>query len=365
MPKIDALFPRAALDEAISSGHVRVQTHPDLPLSIYNYTEKAAYDGVWNEVTLQCRGLIVNDDGDVVARPFRKFFNYGQAGAPELDLDARVVVTDKLDGSLGILYPMPDGHAMATRVSFTSDQALHATKVWNERYEDSWSIYLDGVATYLFEIVYPENRIVVNYGKFDDLILLGALNNETGKPDGESQNLLDQWFGPCADIFDYSTLAEALEAEPRPNAEGYVIYFPDHDERLKIKQEDYVALHRIVTGLNARTVWEHLCAGLPIEDLIAPLPDEFHEWVRGIEGDLTQGVNDRKWEINYAYENLLRGLGPDFSRKDFAMAAKEREDSWAMFSLLDGRDIVPELWKRAKPAAFLTPVGHAFSEDTA
>ena len=80
--KVERLFDPADLGRALTEGHVRVQSHPLLPLSIYNYTEKAAYDGIWNEVTLQCRGLIVADNGDVVARPFRKFFNYGQAGAP-------------------------------------------------------------------------------------------------------------------------------------------------------------------------------------------------------------------------------------------------------------------------------------------
>lgn len=38
--------------------------------SMYNYTAKAQYDKLWNEVTLQCRGLILDGDGNVVARPF-------------------------------------------------------------------------------------------------------------------------------------------------------------------------------------------------------------------------------------------------------------------------------------------------------
>ena len=58
MVRVDALFSRDELAAAIDAGHVRTQTHPDLPLRIFNYTEKCAYDGIWNEVTLQCRGLI-------------------------------------------------------------------------------------------------------------------------------------------------------------------------------------------------------------------------------------------------------------------------------------------------------------------
>ncbi|GIH79629.1 hypothetical protein [Planobispora longispora] len=67
---VSALFGPAALTEAVGRGLVREQAHPELPLRILNYTEKAQAERAWNEVTLACRGLIVDDDGRVVARPF-------------------------------------------------------------------------------------------------------------------------------------------------------------------------------------------------------------------------------------------------------------------------------------------------------
>lgn len=359
--KIESLFDPDDLSRAITDGHVRAQIHSALPLLIYNYTEKAAYDGVWNEVTLQCRGLILTDDGEVVARPFRKFFNYGQPGAPEIDLNARAAVWDKMDGSLGIVYPDNDSWAVATRGSFTSDQAIKATQILRDLYGD-WSPRPG--ETVLLEIVYPENRIVVNYGGVEDLFLLEQLVTETGLPSREFDDGHD-WPGPSTKVFRHASLADALAAEPRPNAEGFVLYFPEHDERLKIKQADYVALHRIVTGLNARTVWEHLCAGLPIDDLMAPLPDEFHEWVRGIALGLETTVAIRRARIVEEFAGIVAAMPLGFTRKDFAMIAKDREDAWGLFLLLDGKDLTPELWKQARPEAFVTPVGHAFSEDTA
>jgi RNA ligase len=38
------LFPAGALQAALDAGHVRTQNHPELPLVIYNYTEKCAYE---------------------------------------------------------------------------------------------------------------------------------------------------------------------------------------------------------------------------------------------------------------------------------------------------------------------------------
>lgn len=63
-----------------------------------------------------------------VLRPLPKFLNHDQPEAPVIALDEPVVVTDKADGSLGIIYPTPDGPAVATRGSFASDQALHAPR---------------------------------------------------------------------------------------------------------------------------------------------------------------------------------------------------------------------------------------------
>ena len=66
-------------------------------------------------MTLACRGLIVDAaSGVVLARPYPKFFNHDQPGAPDLRMDAPADITDKSDGSLGVLYPDGDGFAVAT-----------------------------------------------------------------------------------------------------------------------------------------------------------------------------------------------------------------------------------------------------------
>jgi len=62
--------------------------------------------------------------------------------------------------------------------------------------------------------------------------------------------------GPVVESFAYATFAEALAAPPRDDREGLVVHFTDADQRVKIKYAEYVRLHRIVTGLSARTVWE-------------------------------------------------------------------------------------------------------------
>jgi RNA ligase len=193
VPTTDQLFSPGALADAPALGHVRVQAHPELPLTIYNYTEQCAYSGAWNAVTLTCRGLIADERGDILARPLPKFFNHDQPEAPVIALDEPVVVTDKADGSQGIIYPTPDGPAVATRGSFASDQALHATGLLRSRY-GGWNP--PAFLTVLVEIVYPTNRIVLDYAGLDDLLLLGAVDVETGRTFSPSS--VPDWPGPAA-----------------------------------------------------------------------------------------------------------------------------------------------------------------------
>lgn len=103
------------LAQHVENRRVRCQYHPTESLYILNYTASCAYERAWDDVTRQCRGLIVHaDTSEIVARPFAKFFNYGEHDAATLDLTAPVRVFDKMDGSLGILYPTADGWAIAS-----------------------------------------------------------------------------------------------------------------------------------------------------------------------------------------------------------------------------------------------------------
>ncbi|AGZ45740.1 RNA ligase [Actinoplanes friuliensis] len=346
----DVLDP-VELATAVEIGHVRIQRHPSRPYVIYNYTEACQYAAAWTPVTLACRGLIA--DGDtVLARPFPKFFNHTESHAPELIADAAVTVTDKADGSLGIIYRDGADLAVATRGSFASDQARHATEILRTRYAD---FEPPAGLTVLVEIVYPENRIVLDYGGLDDLILLGAVEIASGRTLGPAA--VPQWPGPVVDSFAYATLAEALAAPPRDGREGLVVHFTGTDERVKIKYAEYVRLHRLVTGLSARTVWEVLVAGGDLDALTEPLPDEFHAWVTGVATELTDEVEALAKAVEAEFTTIVAGLPDGWGRREFAGQAVRSEHRGALFLRLDGKDYRPGLWQLVRPAGDLTPQG--------
>ena len=223
------------LQEMINEKLVSVQKHPETDLFIYNYSPKVQYEKLWNEVTLKTRGLILDAQMNFVARPFGKFFNLEEHQPneiPQLPFD----VFEKMDGSLGILYWLNDKPFIATRGSFTSDQSQHATEVLYTRYQHTFD-KLDKTATYLFEIIYPQNRIVVDYGAMDDLVLLTVIDNETG-----TERIEDIGFQIVKKFDGINDLLE-LKALEENNKEGFVIRFKN-GFRVKMKFAEYVKLHQ-------------------------------------------------------------------------------------------------------------------------
>jgi len=345
---VSAIFPVAKLYQMIEAKLVREQVHPTIPLRIFNYTEKCAYDKLWNDVTINCRGLILDASNNIVARPWKKFFNYGE-GRLAIDDIMPVEVTDKMDGSLGILYPVDSWreYGIATRGSFASDQALHATKVWNERYSLLTTAPLE--YTFLFEIVYPSNRIVLDYKDMDDLVLLGAVHIERGYYLGplHAAGVL-AWPGPVTTVFPAKNMAEAFAMPPRANAEGVVVR--SGTEMVKIKQVDYVELHRIVTNLTPRTVWTHLKNDGKIEELIEMVPDEWHDYLKKTAQKITEDYANLDAEVISEFLDIVgKTRGDGDTRKAFALEATKSKHSKYMFNMYDMKPVSRMIWEDIKP----------------
>lgn len=353
MTHVSAIFSEEDLQSEIINGWVRVQTSPNNRLFIYNYTEKAQFEKHWNPVTLNCRGLILDHDMNIVARPWKKFFNYGE-GRLMIDDHMPVQVTDKMDGSLGILYRDSDGvWRIATRGSFNSDQAIHATKVLDTKYP---FVAPDANYTFLFEIIYPKNRIVLNYGDMDDLVLLGAVHIERGYYLGpqEAAGILG-WTGPMTQTFDYKNMAEAFAAPMRENAEGLVVR--SGTEMVKIKQVDYVELHRVVTNLNERTIWARMAAGESLTQMAEYIPDEWHDYLNEVFTKLGTQFFARQEEVLDGFvkvrSSVLSEVGGRFDsidRKTWAKHIVKSKDKAYFFALLDQKPVDQMIWAEIKPS---------------
>lgn len=377
-------------------GLLHKQTHPTLDLTIWNYSPKVQYEKLWDEITTQCRGLVTNSKGDIVARPFKKFFNYEEHKPEDLP-NEYFEVYEKMDGSLGILFyyekeltdeeryniwfnnnyetgmerffipeelpdfgneyyeptPKTKGEwVLATRGSFTSPQSIKGRELL-EKYDYN-KLHKD--YTYLFEIIYPENRIVCMYD-FEDLILLGAIHTKTGNEvnihnaDNEDIRLKNMFSNLGIKIVTlYKTWGEGydtLKKEISKDREGYVIRFKN-GFRMKIKGEEYVRLHRIITNISNRDIWEYLKEGKSFDEMLDTVPDEFYEWVKEIKKELTAQYEDLEREYRWIFKVINRAPNIE-NRVVFAEYAKRFRHPSLLFNMLDGRDYSQQIWKLIYP----------------
>lgn len=320
-----------AIQTEIDDGYINRQAHPVAPLSILNYSAKTQYEWRWNDETKACRGLIVDEDWNVIARPFPKFFSAEQLNyqVPAEPFQA----FEKLDGSLGILYFVDGEPRIATRGSFTSPQAIRATEILHSHYG---FVRLNPDLTYLFEIIYPENRIVIDYGRVEELVLLAIIETQTGR-----ELPLHEIGFPLAKRYLGIQDFDELMTQQDDSREGFVVLF-ESGTRVKIKFDEYKRLHKLLTGVSPKTIWEVLSSGGDLSPVIERVPDEFHQWVRETENDL----RERFCKIELSARENMRFGG---SRKELASRFNNCQHPDVMFAMLDGKDYADMIWRKIKP----------------
>lgn len=330
------------LKKACTDGYVRAVQHPKADLTLYNYTPVCQYEKAWTPTTMACRGLILRSDGRVISRPLPKFFNLTELEAIP---DGPYTVTEKLDGSALISYRRGEQLHFATRGSFTSEQAMMGMQILAEKYPTA-AQDLSMYATYVLELIRPANRIVVDYGSVKDIVLLAVIHTSTGK---EVQ--LDGLQVPFPKVEQHAPRPiEELVAEERADHKGYVLRWAD-GTRAKVKHDEYVRLHRILTGTSNVTVWEYLRDGMDFADLLEKVPDEFYQWlyttVRELKAAQAAIIEEAAWIVRPVIGYVLGGM----SRKDAAAIILEHDNTNILFALLDGNEEKAALqaWRLVRP----------------
>ena len=333
-------YPLNILNDYIGRGLIVKQDHPTLPLSIYNYSRTCQYDRLWDAVTLDCRGLVLDNEGNVVAKPFPKFFNMDELSDSEIPNES-FEVFEKMDGSLGICFYYNDEWHIATRGSFVSEQAICGTELLKKYPVEM----LSPGYTYLFEIIYPENRIVCDYGSDSKLVMLACIDCSM---DAIEANIHIPYYTDNFDVvkkYDGITDFSKLKGMVSADKEGYVIRF-QNGMRMKIKGEEYVRLHKIITNVSNVDIWELLRTGGDLNELLERVPDEFDTWVKDTVKDLVVRFENIKRDYLEIF-SIIRS--ENLSRKEFAIKAIRYNHASILFSMLDGRDYDSIIWKCIRP----------------
>ena len=321
-------------------GDVGVTKHEDL--MIFNYARIHSMN--WNWFECQSRGLILQQGtGKIVARPFEKFFNWLEKGR-RCAKDAHLVTTtEKLDGSIGIIYYHKGKWNVASRGSFDGPHAQ-----WGQNWIDKWGLFTwlgEGWRdwTFIVEMIWPENKIVIDYGSAQGMHLLGVRHTETGRylpryAEGEASlvSVSSAVNMGLPKPFNFNGVLAVLEARESlgANEEGYVCEFSD-GTRFKFKGDRYKEMHRLVTGSSYKHIIRMMQLGVEIPSGYAI--SERAAFVR-------QHVEDIKYQVEEAFR-----VAPKESRKEYALFIKEHYLPLMpyMFARLDDQDYEPIIYRQA------------------
>jgi len=159
-----------------------------------------------------------------------------------------------------------------------------------------------------------------------------------------------------------------LQADNEQNREGYVLTYtecaPIHQVKVKVKFADYVRMHRIVTGVSPKAIWEMLASGSNLEQL-EDTPEHFRKWAFQWRDKLVDEFNaiwDEAKKVADETESKVRMFEKTTEAVMLPMDAKEYRKSLALlyqrhapkllpvlFAMLDGQNPMPIIWKMIKP----------------
>jgi hypothetical protein len=200
-----------------------------------------------------------------------------------------------------------------------------------------------------------KNRIVVDYGEYEGLVLLGAFNNNDGHeiPYSELESLngfdiVQKYDG----IEDYSILKSMVDN----NAEGFVVRFSNGD-RMKIKGEEYLRLHKIMTNITTTGVWEVLKSGGNMDELLKEVPDEFYKKIKSYVRDLRYAHYQYYEYAGKIHDYFRYGKYNDVevepSKKEFALHLERNKIhpkiKAVCFAIWDKKDYDKIIWELIRP----------------
>ena len=263
-------------------------------------------DDLGGAIRRECRGLIFDRDGNLMSRPFHKFFNVNEREETQthaVDMSQPHVIMEKMDGSM-IRPILVDGYLrLATKMGVT-EVAMQA-ETWLAARDPAlklWMVVMMGQGiTPIFEWVSPFNQIVLAY-ETADLVLLALRNNLTGEyldvgdpKDNKLWTVVPQYGSVVGNLGDYISRQRGAEGR-----EGDIIRFAD-GHMLKVKNDWYVRIHKTVDRIVFDRNIVNLILNEEVDDVVPMLPKVQADRVRDFERRFAERLHatvekyDRYW----------------------------------------------------------------------
>jgi RNA ligase len=140
----------------------------------------------------------------------------------------------------------------------------------------------------------------------------------------------------------------------KDNEEGFVIRFSNGD-RMKIKGEEYLRLHKIMTNVSTTGIWEMLSNGDDVNELLKDVPDEFYKKIQNYVRDLKYNyvqISEMAGKLHDGFRyGKYNDVDPEPTKKEFAEFVFKQQKVLhpVMFAMWDKKKYDKIIWNILKP----------------
>lgn len=305
------------------------------------------------EVRRECRGIIFDSvTGDLISRPFHKFFNANEkpeTQLDQLDMSREHAIFDKIDGSMIRPLIIRGELFLATKMGIT-EIALEAQKLLTEKQIEWLRASVTCKTTPLFEYVAPTNKIVIHYEE-PKLVYLGSRENLMGAYrffDGAPFEVVPFRGHVTRDGINKFVDNVRLETE----GEGYIVRFAD-GHMVKVKNDWYVRVHKTLDDVRADKNVLKLALNNELDDVIPMLPAEEVIRVESVVAEFWALFESKLNYLVHLVKHAEHEFGMDKKRIALEMQCP-KEDKQFVFHAAVGRDLRTELLRKAEGALSTT-----------
>lgn len=328
--------------QLLAEGRVTQNEHPSGKLLILNYTDSHVATRDWCPTSKTCRGLITDMNYNIVSRSFDKCFNVFQDDLiPEIPTNQDYQLSRKMDGCLGVGYMLDGKFRLSSRGSFTSEAANIANRILDDKYPRIFDNNIPDHLTYIFEIIHPDIRILVDYGNTEDIVLIGVRDKETGEyielpSDFPTPVTEFSWYRH--DEHPFHKMSEKILSNGTSEEEGYVVRF-ENGTIVKLKYREYLEVSKYMDTFSGRRIWKYV-SNLHDENDTAYLDRGRYEASKAnIPNYWRDVIEDREDDLRSKFRDTLDALYLDDYRRTYA-------SSYVEFQQLDRSDLVEAFQSR-------------------
>lgn len=274
---------------------------------------KSIWNTGWHNLAINSRGKVIDlNTHEIVVYPFNKFFNLNEVEDTKEDIiiqklekAKKIYVTDKKDGTAIIVTKYKGKLIINTNGEFENIQIQYARELLNNKYSYFEKNVPEGF-TFVFELIHPDNKIVLDYGKEKKLYLLAVRDLKTLKllDYQKLEEIAKQYYLDITESFKYTNLYDFISKaslEIDDIKEGWVfrIVLENEDFLFKLKYSEYFKLAKIKNIPSLKNIYKLLLSD-NLDDILSTIDSE-------IDSEIKENVL-KNIELIYKYIESFKSI---------------------------------------------------------